>query len=124
MTRWRGSCPPGGVWFMPLTACPRSTVLPTMARVTVPSSSRPHPAARTGAAGGAPAAGSQQSRPQIHDVTIAVDAGHPGPVVAGDFAGLSFERQSLDAGHAGVTGRQRHKPDAARRAGTTPPRHR
>jgi len=90
---------------MPLTACPRSTVLPTMARVTVPSSSRPHPAARTGAAGGAPAAGSQQSRPQIHDVTIAVDAGHPGPVVAGDFAGLSFERQALNSGHAGVTGR-------------------
>ena len=76
-----------------------------MARVTVPSSSRPHPAARTGAAGGAPAAGSQQSRPQIHDVTIAVDAGHPGPVVAGDFAGLSFERQALNSGHAGVTGR-------------------
>src|SRR5690242_11446087 len=75
-----------------------------MARVTVPSSSRPHPAARAGAAG-PPAAGSQQSRPQIHDVTITVDAEHPGPVVPGDFAGLSFERQALNTGNAGVTGR-------------------
>src|SRR6516164_11296449 len=43
--------------------------------------------------------------PQIHDVTVTIDAGHPGPVVPGDFAGLSFERQALNAGNAGVTGR-------------------
>jgi hypothetical protein len=54
-----------------------------MARVTVPS----------------------LSLPQIHDVTITVDAEHPGPVVPGDFAGLSFERQALNPGNAGVTGR-------------------
>jgi hypothetical protein len=54
-----------------------------MARVTVPSS----------------------SQPQINDVTITVDAEHPGPVVPGDFAGLSFERQALNSGNAGVTGR-------------------
>jgi len=95
---------------MLLTACSQGTVLPTMARVTVPSSSRPHPAARAGAAAGPPADGppaaeSQQSRPQIHDVTITIDAEHPGPVVPGDFAGLSFERQALNPGNAGVTGR-------------------
>ena len=52
-----------------------------MARVTVPSSSR-----------------------QTYDVTITVDAGQPGPVVPADFVGLSFERQALNAGHAGVAG--------------------
>jgi hypothetical protein len=81
-----------------------------MARVTVPSSSRPHPAARAGGAAGPPAAGPpaagpQQSRPQVHEVTITVDAAHPGPVVPGDFAGLSFEREALNPGNAGVTGR-------------------
>jgi hypothetical protein len=90
---------------MLLTACPRGTVLPTMARVTVPPSSRPHPAARARAATGPPAAESQQFRPPIHDVTITIDAEHPGPVVPGDFAGLSFERQALNSGNAGVTGR-------------------
>ena len=68
---------------MRLAACPQGAVLPTMARVTVPSS----------------------SRPQIHDVTVTIDAEHPGPVVPGDFAGLSFERQALNLGNAGVTGR-------------------
>ena len=91
-----------GAWF---TACSQRTVLPTMARVTVPSSSRPRPAARAGANAGPPAAESQQSRRQIHDVTITIDDGQPGPVVPGDFAGLSFERQALNPGHAGVTGR-------------------
>jgi hypothetical protein len=43
--------------------------------------------------------------PQIRDVTITIDAEHPGPVVPGDFAGLSFERQALNPGNAGVTGR-------------------
>jgi hypothetical protein len=53
-----------------------------MARVTVPSS----------------------PQPQIHDVTITVGAEQPGPAVPGDFAGLSFERQALFAGHGGVAG--------------------
>src|SRR5579859_6708909 len=89
---------------MLLTACPLGAVLPTMARVMVPSSSRPHPGAGAGAAAGLPASGPQQFRPQIHDVTITIDAGHPGPVVPGDFAGLSFEREALNSGNAGVTG--------------------
>ncbi len=39
-----------------------------------------------------------------HPVTITIDAGHPGPVVPDDFAGLSFERGALNPGNAGVTG--------------------
>ncbi|HLX49462.1 MAG TPA: hypothetical protein VKS82_14130 [Streptosporangiaceae bacterium] len=39
-----------------------------------------------------------------HPVTVSIDAGPPGPAVADDFAGLSFERSVLDAGHAGVPG--------------------
>jgi hypothetical protein len=37
-------------------------------------------------------------------VTIAIDTGHPGPVIPDDFAGLSFERGPLNPGNAGVTG--------------------
>jgi hypothetical protein len=37
-------------------------------------------------------------------VTITVDAEHPGPVVPGDFAGLSFERGPLGPGDAGLSG--------------------
>jgi len=39
-----------------------------------------------------------------HPVTITVDAEHLGPLVPGDFAGLSFERDPLSPGVAGVTG--------------------
>ena len=39
-----------------------------------------------------------------HPVTVTVDAGHPGPVVPADFAGLSFERGPLVGGDAGVSG--------------------
>ncbi len=39
-----------------------------------------------------------------HPVMVTVDAGHPGPVVPGDFAGLSFERGPLVSGNAGVSG--------------------
>jgi hypothetical protein len=40
-----------------------------------------------------------------HPVTITVDAAHPGPVIPGDFAGLSFERGPLlPGGNAGVSG--------------------
>jgi len=39
-----------------------------------------------------------------HPVTVTVDTEHPGPLVPGDFAGLSFERQPLSPGYAGVTG--------------------
>jgi hypothetical protein len=51
---------------------------------------------------GAPGRGDagQGARP----VTIAIDAGHPGPVVPDDFAGLSFERGPLNPGNAGVAG--------------------
>jgi hypothetical protein len=49
-----------------------------------------------------PAAGA--ARRVSHPVTIAIDAGPPGPVVPGDFAGLSFERGALNPGNAGVPG--------------------
>jgi hypothetical protein len=39
-----------------------------------------------------------------HPVTVTVGAGHPGPVIPGDFAGLSFERGPLNPGNAGVPG--------------------
>src|ERR1700690_931022 len=39
-----------------------------------------------------------------HRVTVSIDAGPPGPAIADDFAGLSFERAALDAGNAGVPG--------------------
>ncbi len=42
--------------------------------------------------------------PGIYPVTITVNAGHPGPVVPADFAGLSFERGPLNPGNAGVSG--------------------
>src|SRR5262252_6333318 len=48
--------------------------------------------------GGAPA------RRDSHPVTITIDDEHPGPVVPGDFAGLSCERGPLKPGNAGVAG--------------------
>ena len=39
-----------------------------------------------------------------HLVTITIDSAHPGPVIPGDFAGLSFERGPLGPGNAGVAG--------------------
>jgi hypothetical protein len=39
-----------------------------------------------------------------HPVTVTVGSGHPGPVIPGDFAGLSFERGPLNPGNAGVPG--------------------
>ncbi|HEY3953579.1 MAG TPA: hypothetical protein VGM53_09405 [Streptosporangiaceae bacterium] len=42
--------------------------------------------------------------PAGQPVTITVDDEHPGPVVPGDFAGLSFERGPLTAGDAGLSG--------------------
>ena len=39
-----------------------------------------------------------------HPVTITIDAARPGPLVPGDFAGLSFERGPLSPGHADVAG--------------------
>jgi hypothetical protein len=42
--------------------------------------------------------------PVTHPVTITIDAAHPGPAVPDDFAGLSFERGTLNHGNAGVTG--------------------
>ena len=43
-------------------------------------------------------------RRSAHPVTITVDTEHRGPLVPGDFAGLSFERQPLSPGYAGVAG--------------------
>jgi hypothetical protein len=43
-------------------------------------------------------------RRDAHPVTITVDAEHLGPLVPGDFAGLSFERGPLSPDHAGVAG--------------------
>jgi hypothetical protein len=42
--------------------------------------------------------------PGAHPVTITIDGEHPGPVVPGGFAGLSFERGPLISGNAGVSG--------------------
>ncbi len=44
------------------------------------------------------------ARPVPRPITITFDAGNPGPAVPDDFAGLSFERGTLDPGHAGVAG--------------------
>jgi hypothetical protein len=45
------------------------------------------------------------ARAGTHPVTVTIDAGHPGPVVPDDFAGLSFERGPLlSPGNAGVSG--------------------
>jgi len=50
---------------------------------------------------GLPGAAGPGARP----VTVTIDDGHPGPVVPGDFAGLSFERGPLlSPGNAGVSG--------------------
>jgi hypothetical protein len=49
-------------------------------------------------------AGAPPARLDSHPVTISIDDGHPGPVVPGDFAGLSFERGPLHPGNAGVAG--------------------
>ena len=56
--------------------------------------------------------------PGARPVTITIDAGHPGPVVPADFAGLSFERGPLNPGNAGVKG---HLFSPAKSAGTTGP---
>src|SRR6266516_3538659 len=49
-------------------------------------------------------AGAPPARLDSHPVTITIDDEHPGPVVPGDFAGLSFERGPLNPGNAGVAG--------------------
>jgi hypothetical protein len=49
-------------------------------------------------------AGARPVRLDSHPVTITIDDDHPGPVVPGDFAGLSFERGPLNPGNAGVAG--------------------
>src|SRR5262249_36425492 len=49
-------------------------------------------------------AGTRPARLDSHPVTITIDDEHPGPVVPGDFAGLSFERGPLNPGNAGVAG--------------------
>src|SRR5438552_14549250 len=49
-------------------------------------------------------AGARPARLDSHPVTITIDDEHPGPVVPGDFAGLSFERGPLNPGNAGVSG--------------------
>jgi hypothetical protein len=49
-------------------------------------------------------AGPRPARPGTHSVTIRIDAAHAGPVVPHDFAGLGFERGSLNPGNAGVAG--------------------
>jgi hypothetical protein len=47
-------------------------------------------------------AGSRHADPGTHPIRIRIDADHPGPVVPGDFAGLSFEVGPLVPGNAGV----------------------
>lgn len=46
---------------------------------------------------------SEEPRP-VQPVTISIGPGHPGAVIPGDFAGLSFERGPLNPGNAGVPG--------------------
>src|SRR5437763_6117866 len=48
--------------------------------------------------------GARSARRDSHPVTITVDDENPGPVVPGDFAGLSFERGPINPGNAGVAG--------------------
>jgi hypothetical protein len=43
-------------------------------------------------------------RPGGHPVTVSIEAGPAGPVIADDFAGLSFERAALEPGNADVPG--------------------
>jgi hypothetical protein len=50
------------------------------------------------------AASTSGSSRAARPITITIDAGHPGPVVPADFAGLSFECGPLNPGNAGVTG--------------------
>ena len=66
------------------------------AGLRVPLSSRVHGGARRDRSAG--------SRSGHLPITITIDDGHPGPVVPGDFAGLSFERGPLNPGNAGVAG--------------------
>jgi hypothetical protein len=75
------------------------TFVPAPAGVRVPLSSRVHWGARRDRS-----AGSLSARPGTYPITITIDAGHPGPVVPDDFAGLSFERGPLNPGNAGVAG--------------------
>jgi hypothetical protein len=49
-------------------------------------------------------AGARPARLDGHPVMITIDDEDPGPVVPGDFAGLSFERGPLNPGNAGVAG--------------------
>ena len=49
-------------------------------------------------------AGARPTRLDSHPVTITIDVEHPGPLIPGDFAGLSFERGPLNPGNAGVAG--------------------
>ena len=49
-------------------------------------------------------AGLQNAPPGTHPVTITIDARHRGLAVPDDFAGLSFERGTLNSGNAGVAG--------------------
>jgi hypothetical protein len=52
-----------------------------------------------------PSSGLHAAGPGAHPVTVTIDAGHPGPTVPDDFAGLSFERGPLlSPGNAGVSG--------------------
>jgi hypothetical protein len=44
-------------------------------------------------------AGARPARLDSHPVTITIDDEHPGPVIPGDFAGLSFERGPLNPGN-------------------------
>ncbi len=75
------------------------TFVPATAGVRVSLSSRVLGGARRDRS-----AGSRSARPGTYPITITIDAGHPGPVVPGDFAGLSFERGPLNPGNAGVAG--------------------
>jgi hypothetical protein len=82
--------------------------VPAAAGVRVPPSSRLRGAFRQILAGQRDRDARSHARPGgypgAYPVTIALDAGHPGPVVPDDFAGLSFERGPLTAGNAGVAG--------------------
>ena len=69
-----------------------------------PSSRRPRATRRAPAGRRRRGAGSRQAERGAHPITIRIDADHPGPVVPGDFAGLSFEVGPLVPGNAGVVG--------------------
>ena len=80
-------------------------VVPAVVAVRAPVSSGLDGTAGQTRAGGRDRAGCPgPARPKGHPVTVTVGARYRGPAIPRDFAGLSFEREPLIPGRAGVAG--------------------